>query len=250
MRIFQSIFLISLAARSLLFASDSFLLQKKMLVSGEEREYFVSRKESGDRDDCDVLIFFHGLESERKISRNTWEKFLEMEKQVRGKNVILVFPVGCEGAFPSKLDHLAWEPALFEKNVSFLDHLIEKIKEEYEVGSILIGGFSNGAYFASRLLNERDQNDVKGYWLQGGGHNITKERISGKKVVLEVGVSDPWHFDIVRAVRSSLCQKGWIERKDLLYHELDGGHVLNLSFLDENLNFLHSKQNRRNDTDD
>ncbi len=214
------------------------LIKKKIIINGFSRYYYISNKDLVRSDSSNVLIFFHGLENEDKISKNTFQIFNEMEKKAENTNLVLIFPIGIKGAFPNNKELLAWGPDEKEKNVNFVNQLADELKNEYSVNALLIGGFSNGAYFATDLLNS-DNETFQGYWLQAGGSNKKiNSNLVKSKIVLEVGLKDPWHLKSMRNLKKQLIENGWILNKNLIYRELDFSHNLDISYFDENMNFL------------
>ncbi len=155
------------------------------------------------------------------------------------KNILSIFPVGLVDSLPSQPNSLGWTPNTFEKNVCFVSHIIEETRKTSKIGSVIIGGFSNGAYFVSELLNKQVPESFTGYWMQGGGYPIRENDDSKKeRIAIEIGVLDKWHFEHIQAISLNLKDKGWIEGENLHYRELNVGHVLNLSNLDTHLDFF------------
>ena len=115
------------------------------------------------------------------------------------------------------------------------------MKKEYKIqeAAVIGGGFSNGAYFLSQILQSEDSHLFSGFWLQGGGTSQPLQPyLIRKKVFLEVGRSDSGNIRSVRELKSHLLQHGWQEGSNFFYMEFDEGHHLYLKNIKSILSHL------------
>lgn len=102
------------------------------------------------------------------------------------------------------------------------------MKRQYSIKKVFLAGFSNGAFFISKLIQTEKELPFDGFYMRGGGcveegGNMTHHY----PVVLEVGLFDIYHFSCVRKLRDHLIRHGW---KNLRYNETFDGHTPNYNF--------------------
>ena len=121
--------------------------------------------------------------------------------------------------------------------------MIAELKKDYEITNVLAGGFSNGAYFLSQILQSKDADIFSGFWLQGGGnpYPLTPHLVK-KKVFLEVGCLDTGNRESVRELKTHLLQNGWQEDDTLFYVEWNQGHQLHVKHIEEVFLFLKNNK--------
>ncbi len=181
------------------------------------------------------FIFLHGLKQTQQQDTAVQEEMLSL---LSGQDLLLIFPEGLKETFPAQPNAIGWGPECSKENLHYLSHLLTLLQKKYGIEQFVLGGFSNGGYFAASLLLKGKAPFV-GYWIQGGG--ATEIDISLKnrhKAVLEIGQEDKWHLAAVRALKNQLLENGWTLNQTLLYRELPTGHILNLSYLKKDLDFL------------
>ena len=134
------------------------LLDKSIIVNEETRHFYISGKKLL-RKKYHLFIFFHGLEHKGVISQTTLKQLEQMEKQGAKHDFLFVFPIGLKGGFPQNPESLAWGPDNKNRNNLFIQNLINALKKEYQIDLILVGGFSNCAYFAYDFLMQNHQKE-------------------------------------------------------------------------------------------
>lgn len=169
-------------------------------------------------------------------------QFLQILKAIKNlDSLIIVFPLGLEGAFSYHSDMLGWTPKYFDDNKLFLKKIIANLEKDYGINTanVIAGGFSNGAYFLSQILQSKDAEIFSGFWLQGGGNAYVLEpNLVKRKVFLEVGCLDTGNVESVRELKSHLLQYGWKENKNLFYTELNQDHQLHINDIEKILMIL------------
>lgn len=218
---------------------DSLLLKKNIRIQDQDREFYISRVS---KYTCTnhLLISLHGLEQNRKISASTFMKFNQLGQKLTKRNLLAVFPIGLPGCFPKQEMSLAWLPLSMNRNLLFLHKLIEHLRGLHKFEKIFLFGFSNGAYFASEILQvDECHHYFDGFWIQGGSSEIqTTSKNRKSKIVLEVGKFDVWNYPSVKSTKKNLITCGWKLGDNLVYRELKLAHRMDFSYLDENLSFL------------
>lgn len=207
-----------------------------------ERSYYISNDVFAQQNY--IFVFFHGLENEGRLSDLTMSKMHEMADIIKKNNGILVVPIGLEGAFPQSHSSLAWNPGFAEENDTFLFDLIDKIKKQSHIKSIYLGGFSNGAFYLSVFIRNTSKYPFKGFWLQGGGESFDENILidPNVKIILEIGLEDHYHIKSLKDLHKKLKKQMPNESNHLLYRELETDHSLNLSYFNQDLQFLLDNQ--------
>lgn len=234
-----SVFIFIVALSGCEKSIDNVFEKREIFVKELTREYLVYiPQKPGNAKPLKVLVFLHGLISPEEI----FPQFLQIIQAVKHlDSVMVVFPIGLENAFPLHPDMLGWTPGCFDNNVLFLEQLLAQLNKDYKINAskVVAGGFSNGAYFLSQILQSDNSRLFSGFWLQGGGNPqpLTSCFIR-KKVFLEVGRLDTGNLQSVRELKSHLLKHGWEEGRNFVYVELDIGHHLylkNIATVLENL---------------
>jgi poly(3-hydroxybutyrate) depolymerase len=218
---------------------DSLLLKKNLRIQGQDREFYISHIS---KHSCTNYLFIslHGLEQNGEISASTFVKFNQLGHELTKCNLLAVFPIGLQGCFPKQEMSLAWYPLSRNRNFFFLQKLIEHLKGSHKIEKTFLFGFSNGAYFASEILQSDEcHHYFDGFWIQGGSSEIQatlKNRRS--KIVLEVGEFDAWNHAAVKSAKKNLVAYGWKLGDNFVYRELKLDHTMDFSYLEENLVFF------------
>ena len=193
--------------------------REKIILNEKKREYLIYLPNpTKDLKPTKVLFFLHGLLNPKEVS----SQFLQIVQAVKHlDSLMVVFPIGLKKAFALHPDMLGWTPSYFRDNVLFLESIITQLKKEYKIqeAAVIGGGFSNGAYFLSQILQSEDSHLFSGFWLQGGGTSQPLQPyLIRKKVFLEVGRSDSGNIRSVRELKSHLLQHGWQEGSNFFLH--------------------------------
>lgn len=214
---------------SMLILKRKPFLKKTITLDHGSRYFFIPRKHP--KHIQKVLIYFHGLQSV-PINMESWER---IAKNVMSYNVFPIFPVGLEGAFSKESESIAWSPGKFEENNQFVEKLIEYVNTiSSSPPSIVLTGFSNGAYFLSKIM-QRSHLPIIGYWLQGGIEPIEPNCSLYQKICLEVGEGDIDHLKWIRSQKAILQDICDYNKNSFLYIEFKGGH----EFWLENFSQIH-----------
>ena len=213
--------------------------KERIVVNNKNREYFIHfPNKAKDAKPAKVLFFLHGLLNPKEV----FSQFSQIIQAVEHlDSVMVVFPIGLKQAFALHPDMLGWTPGHFKDNVLFLESIIAQLKKDYKTNEIVVigGGFSNGAYFLSQILQSEYSRLFFGFWLQGGGNpQPLPPHFIKKKVFLEVGSLDSGNIRSVRELKSHLLQHGWQEGHNFFYMEFDEGHRLYLKNIERILNDL------------
>jgi len=182
-----------------------------------------------------INIFLHGLQDVNNTftEQKEWEKIYSEFKQ---HGIITIFPIGRKGVLGNQDTKLGWCPNYESENLTFLEHLISKVTPL--APRIFLTSFSNGAFFASNLLQKGLVPQIDGFWIQGGGAPTkVNNKEKKKKIILEVGENDHNHFKVVNKLRDHLGSSGW-DRSRLIFRKLACGHQFTLLNVEANLQFL------------
>ena len=212
---------------------------QKLNMPTQEREYLYFESREG-ASTCQVfLIFLHGLQQCREGMFQGLEPLRQLANR---KGIELIAPLGLKGSFRDDLPSFAWHPGDFDEHVSLIEAIISSLRSKNPDAKIILAGFSNGAFFLSDLIREREVL-CDGFWLSCGGYRgeVKAPMHVNQKIVLEVGKEDHFHLEAVRFFRDDLITLGWELERTLFYHEHSGGHWMDLESFSEKMSFLISK---------
>lgn len=213
--------------------------EQMLEVGGLERRWLLVRPET-EAKVLPVLVFLHGLDEET-ISKQTADQYTFLAQQARSLGFIAAYPRGLRGALPAQAGSLGWQPVGEDANRRFLLRLIEVLVSKHgaDRARIVLGGFSNGAFFvAKELLCERDT-PFSAFFVSAGG-NAAAECTPHRRVpvYVEIGLNDTYQLAGARAFTAKLEQFGWLPGRDILVVEHPGGHAFYGQRFDDIWRFL------------
>ena len=216
-------------------------VEESLLVEGATRTFSVLDHRK-DRDRDGVLVFLHGLDA-ATVSDQARGHYALFRAAAERLHVMAVFPRGSRGTLANQPELLGWYPEGIPANRAFFASLVDHLVAHHGVDRrrIVLVGFSSGAFFAARELQESAL-PIGGYYLIAGGEpSASPFACAAPKpsVVVEVGRDDEFQYAKAMALVERLEGCASL-RLRVIRHER--GHELIGLGLDENLRFLLEPQ--------